>query len=637
MADEPAGGSGQDDKPDVHHAPTQAWQGPGTPPPPPSPPGSPQLAKGAQAAQPPQAPPPAPGPAQVPHQSGGQPPQSPQPPQAPPPGQQGQQHYAPTQAWQGGPGGPPPPPGPQGGHQQPPQIWQNPPATPQPGAPAGPPPSYGYPQPPQQPQYPHQPNPYAQPAPPQPGYGYPQQPGYPMPPAPPTSGKGKTGLIVGIVAGIVAIALLGVGIVYVTSDDDSKGGGDKPQASDALTLAKDDFQLAPERSVLWKVSTSSATPTDASTHIGTWTGEKNLVVGDQKALTGYDLKTGGQSWTVEAPQSGAAPCAMSPTITKDGLGAALYNKSGARSGTPCTLLTVIDTTTGTVKWQTDLRSTTDSSRDHSVAIDEKHKRIYAIAANMAFSYSLEDGKKNWEAGGAKYCNLSGETAPSAIIVAQVCFDSNKTVIASLDLKNGHDKTRWKYTVPGNSSSKATILSADPPVASINPGSAAARGNLVRFDSSGQPGPKIAMSQPFGKLPDNTIFDSFSRYVFKDTTMIASISKSSAGKPAIIAAFDLTTGKEKWHQEIGSTQRAVQVVGVEGDSIIAAQEGDYSTQGELLKLALSSGTPTKGGKFPVETASYLDRNRMIVQGNLIFVISNYASSYTPRVIAFGPRG
>ncbi|MFF7470132.1 hypothetical protein [Streptomyces sp. NPDC008092] len=128
-------------------------------------------------------------------------------------------------------GGPPPQqPGPYG---QQPGPYGQPPQAPQPG--------YGYPQ-----QAPPQPGPYGQqPQPPQPGYGYPpqgvppqdnpygqQQPPYgqppygqqpygvPQPPAP-GGGRKKTGLVIGAVAVVAAVA---VGAYFVLAGHGSSGG-----------------------------------------------------------------------------------------------------------------------------------------------------------------------------------------------------------------------------------------------------------------------------------------------------------------------------------------------------------------------------------------------------------------------------
>lgn len=148
-----------------------------------------------------------------------------QPP--PQPGYGGQPGYG-TQGGQ--PQQPPAPPGPP---QQPPVPPQQPapgygypqqPTTPQPAA------GYGYPQQPgpyaQQPgPYGQQPGPYAQ----QPGpYGQPapygQQPGAWGAPPPPSGDKGK---IIGIVVGVVvAVAVIGGGIVALTSGGVTGGGGD---------------------------------------------------------------------------------------------------------------------------------------------------------------------------------------------------------------------------------------------------------------------------------------------------------------------------------------------------------------------------------------------------------------------------
>ncbi|MEU9156371.1 hypothetical protein AB0D59_38940 [Streptomyces sp. NPDC048417] len=130
-------------------------------------------------------------------------------------------------------GGPPPQqPGPYGGPppQQQPGPYGGPPQAPQPG--------YGYPQ-----QAPPQPGPYGQ----QPGYGYPpqgvspqqnpygQQPPYgqppygvPQPPAP-GGGKKKTGLVIGAVAVVAAVA---VGAYFVLAGG---GGGLKDDGPHKLT------------------------------------------------------------------------------------------------------------------------------------------------------------------------------------------------------------------------------------------------------------------------------------------------------------------------------------------------------------------------------------------------------------------
>ncbi|MFJ9560765.1 hypothetical protein ACIRQQ_12075 [Streptomyces fuscichromogenes] len=119
-------------------------------------------------------------------------------------------------------GGPPPQqPGPYG---QQPGPYGQPPQAPQPG--------YGYPQ-----QAPQQPGPYGQ-QPPQPGYGYPpqgvppqqnpygQQPPYgqppygvPQPPAP-GGGKKRTGLVIGAVAVVAAVA---VGAYFVLAGSNGSG------------------------------------------------------------------------------------------------------------------------------------------------------------------------------------------------------------------------------------------------------------------------------------------------------------------------------------------------------------------------------------------------------------------------------
>ncbi|MFI1165111.1 hypothetical protein ACH4UM_16225 [Streptomyces sp. NPDC020801] len=124
------------------------------------------------------------------------------------------------QPQQPGPYGQPGQPGPYG---QPPQAPQPGYGYPQQTPPAQPQPGYGYPQQPPQ-GVPPQPSPYGQQQPPygQPPYG--QQPygAVPQPPAP-GGGKKKTGLIIGAVAVVAAIA---VGAYFVLSGSGSSSVAD---------------------------------------------------------------------------------------------------------------------------------------------------------------------------------------------------------------------------------------------------------------------------------------------------------------------------------------------------------------------------------------------------------------------------
>ncbi|MFG3287533.1 hypothetical protein ACGF3G_01780 [Streptomyces sp. NPDC048179] len=138
-------------------------------------------------------------------------------------------------------GGPPPqqpgPSGPQPGpYGQPPQAPQPGYGYPQQAPPAAPPqPGYGYPQ--QAPPVPPQQNPYGQQQPPygQPPYG--QQPyGVPQPPAP-GGGKKKTGLIIGAVAVVAAVAV-GAYFVLAGSGSELKDDGPHKLTTPSTLLSK---------------------------------------------------------------------------------------------------------------------------------------------------------------------------------------------------------------------------------------------------------------------------------------------------------------------------------------------------------------------------------------------------------------
>ncbi|MET9729404.1 hypothetical protein ABZZ79_01695 [Streptomyces sp. NPDC006458] len=191
-------------------------------------------------------------------------------------------------------GGQPQQPGPYGGQPQQPGPYGQPPQAPQPG--------YGYPQQPAQPQpgygYPQQP------VPPQPGYG--QQPPYgqapygvPQPPAP-GGGRKKTGLVIGAVAVVAAIA---VGAYFVLASGGSSDLADdgphklttpatvmndeyKKDDSDSDSMTKDDIKDAEK----WGVKN----PTDVSA---------NYVSGNEdNPLSQKMLSFGGVYGEIEDPE-----------------------------------------------------------------------------------------------------------------------------------------------------------------------------------------------------------------------------------------------------------------------------------------------------------------------------------------------
>ncbi|MGP3923063.1 hypothetical protein [Streptomyces sp. 8N616] len=140
-------------------------------------------------------------------------------------------------------------PGPYGGQPQQPGPYGQPPQQPQ----GQPQPGYGYPQ-----QGPGQ-------VPPQQGYGYPQgqpqqQPGpygqQPQggwggtPPPPPPQGGGGKGKTIGIIAGVVGVAVIAAGAYFIVGG--GGGGGDYKLATPKTVLGgkytKDDSQKAPSES-----------------------------------------------------------------------------------------------------------------------------------------------------------------------------------------------------------------------------------------------------------------------------------------------------------------------------------------------------------------------------------------------------
>lgn len=596
------------------------WQRfPGTPPPP---------------AQPPHVPPP---PAQDPY---GYPQQAAQygyPQQPPPPGYGYPQTPAPPDPYSQpqspygqpapGPYGQPVPPehNPYG---QPPAPGQNPYGQP-PGQPYE---AYGYPQqPPAQPGYPQQPpaqpgwetpQPSAQPGwetpppagapgvapadPSAPGqapgpYGYPQQQPYSTVPGAPGGGGGLTDRLPGgrlgaLIAGIVAVVVVIAGGVWLLTS----GGGSDPQASGGSSGGSGQHSAAHDADgkLLWTVAAPKVTKAQIIGKTpGMWFEGKDVVKQSTTSVNAYDLAGGRAAWTVPAPAG----------RTCDAAEGVVNNRIALQYGKRCDNVMVIDVATGKLLWHKPL----PSSSSNAYEFDDMDMAISGNTVVMTWddhtvSFQAANGASSWHSNAGDSCQDAGFAGGPRMVEVYKCGFSDDAPyhVSLIDPTSG--KPRWTWDAPAGTE-VTNVISVDPVVVGISAGSDLIT-DIWNIDGGRLQG-KISLGKGSDGLskyaiecPPTQMTPCRDVAVSGSTLFMAtSDHPGSAGDGSLtneIAAFDLTDGSGKWLTKDGT--QPLDLVALEGGSVIAYQQSSYSDPGQVIKIAQSNGAMSVYTRFAAAT-------------------------------------
>ncbi len=544
------------------------------------------------------------------------PPQPPQPPQ--PSGGGGE-----PAAGQPSPYAPPPPgqapqsPPPAG----PPQSYGYPPAQP----PAQPGQGYGHPQAPQPPQqqpgyaYPQQPpapghNPYApqQPAqappPQQPGgwgqpsapggnpYAYPQQQQpQPYPTVPVGSAAGGRRMsgnrLVTIISAVVSLAVvIGVGIWLATSGGDTKtqaDGGTSGGSSQGTTGGGGGGSHTAQGKVQWTV----AAPKVSKAQIigktpGMWFQGNDVIKQSTTEVTAYDLTSGSRHWSVPTPAG----------RTCDAAEGSVSDKIAVQYGIRCENVMVIDISTGKLLWHKPLPSNSTSAYE----FDDMDMAISGNTVAMSWddrtvSFVATTGASGWHSGSGDTCQDAGFAGGAQMVEVYKCgfADSAPYHVALIDPATG--KAKWTWDAPAGTE-VSNVISVNPVVVGIGAGGDGLITDIWNIDGGRLQG-KISLGKGSDGLtkydidcPPTQMTPCRDVAVSGNTLYMAtSDHPGSAGAGDLtneIAAFDLTTGTSKWLTKDGA--QPMDLVGIEGDSLVVYQQTSYEDPGKILKVNESTG-------------------------------------------------
>ncbi|MDF3293806.1 outer membrane protein assembly factor BamB family protein [Streptomyces silvisoli] len=538
--------------------------------------------------------------AAVPPPPAGQPPQVPPPPPAAP-GQPVPPPPPPVQSQV-----PPPPPAAPG---QPPQAPPIAGGQPQYGYPA---PGYGYPQQPpsqggpnpyQQPSpYGYQQSPYAQQPPTQPmpqqgwggnPYGQPQQPPFPAQPGGGSGGRLSGGRLAALIAGIVAAVLVVGGGAYLLTS-----GGSKPKSAAKGGGSGNSGDNAPHNSagkVAWTVPAPNVTKQqNIAPTPGMWFSGGDVVKQTPTGVTAYDLGSGQQQWTVPSPEGDT--CDAATDIVND--------KIAVQYGTHCENVMVVDASTGKLAWNKPLGFTSSLLMYTDMAMSGD---VLAVEAEeQTVSFQVSTGKPLWHSDNGSDAHDKGFAGGSQMVEVYYNGDNqeNNNHVSLIDPMSG--KPKWTWDAPAGTE-VVSVISVNPVVVGIGAGDMTMTdvwdvdggrlGGKISLGKSGSDQGKYAIRCPADKMtPCNNVAVSGNTLYMATSQHSGSGSVSSTNE---IAAFDLSNGSGKWLSK--SADAPMQLVSVDGNSVIAYQMSGFENAGKVLKADTSSGALSTYTTFDDSTA------------------------------------
>lgn len=444
-----------------------------------------------------------------------------QPPPPPPPGMPG-----------GPPGGPPP--GPQY-HQQPTQV-SGPSVPPQGTPPQGP--GYGYP------------------APGQPQFGY-----QPTPPGGTGGGNRTTGIVIAVVSAVVALCVLGVGLVWIFSDDD---GGGHDVADD--TGGTSQGPSGPQAQQLFALRSPSVS--DVAGVPGAWATDTVFAKSTVAGVLGVDPATGKQKWKLAL---GGDICAASRQMTDEHLTAVV-----AEGGGSCSRLVVFDLDTGEKSWQKTMPGSESASIGMDVTIGGGTVAANWIGGSAAYRI---DGEGVWSDDGSHDCSDRGYAGGAKLVAVVECSGRDGVAVQTVDPVTGDGGP--VFQVPGDdgvhvvSTDPLVLVAGEKTVLTVRDGDLLGRIDL---------GERYEVNCEYG-LPEscyNVVADDGAVYL----KAAGHDSEQGYRDTNEIVAFDLT-GKKLWSSPAGDGRTMLPLVMADGE-VVAYRLPGADDGGQLLTLDPATG-------------------------------------------------
>lgn len=315
---------------------------------------------------------------------------------------------------------------------------------------------------------------------------------------------------------------------------------------------------------VWRVPAPAAD----DTLIGSWVTRELLIRASTRGgIRGYHLSDGTEAWKAALPRSAATvPCAMSPTLSVDGIGTIALGTDG----NSCTSLAGVDAATGRILWTSPL-------------VDHKHRTATAartylqgevatiVSGNFLGGLDVRTGRTVWgyRARG-HYCNVRASGSAGVVLVDDYCADhADKFTLRAYDGATG--KLLW--ALPQRMHTDVLhAFSGSPLIASLHTPDE----DSTRVFSASGGSRKLAVGDSQTLSGNDTDADHSARLVGD-----VLITPALGAEHLEVDAFDVTTGAKLW-----TLHSAALATAVAGDDSVYAVSSSGSAQ--LVRLDPRTG-------------------------------------------------
>ncbi|MFG3205244.1 PQQ-binding-like beta-propeller repeat protein [Streptomyces sp. NPDC048192] len=321
--------------------------------------------------------------------------------------------------------------------------------------------------------------------------------------------------------------------------------------------------------------------------VGSWLTDKLLIrAGTRGGLRAYDLTDGKETWhaatSATAAERGAVPCAMSPTLSAQGIGTVAFGKDGST----CTWLAGVKASTGKVLWSMPL--TGKKHRAAAIAATYVQGNVATVVSeNYLGGVDVRTGSRVWayKARG-HYCNAYDWGADGVVLVDDFCLDQkNRFTLTAYDGRTG--KVIWRKSESAHSD-VTHVLSGSPLVAAVH----TAHQDAVRVFGATGTGRKLAVGDDELTSGNNTDADHSARLYGN-----VLVTPASASGSTVIDGFDTVTGAKLWTHR--SAVLAVTTSGTDGKVYAVTTSGTP----QLVTIDRRTGDTTPVAGLPTGTGKW----------------------------------
>ncbi|WP_031509287.1 PQQ-binding-like beta-propeller repeat protein [Streptomyces megasporus] len=406
----------------------------------------------------------------------------------------------------------------------------------------------------------------------------------------PGGGKGR---IVAVVAAVVAVLLMAGGGVWLLAGGD---GDTESRKSDGNTGRDESARKHKDRlGMLWevdppRVAGSTTGPAEAR---GTWFVGDTIVRAWFDSVTGYDMNTGKEVWSLDLARRGPG-CGAAPTVS-DG-------RTVIQWGGMCEKVMAIDLVQGEKLWTKDLPSKgrgTDEYLETRMAVSGD---IAAAAwIGNAIGFDLSTGEVLWKAEDGAECRDTDYVGGERLIAKVEC-DFGATVALHSVKPDGSKGWEWKAP---DGAFVERVISLDPVVVGIKAGEALDMSDIVVLGENGDVRSKINI--PEGRylfhstgigLADccrNIVVDKANDALYLQTNN----HQGDDDSVTEIVAFDLSTGKSKWLSE-PVEERWAAPLAMQGGKLLGYEQVTHDAPGLITSIDPETGKASAYTRLPENT-------------------------------------